>query len=145
MKPVKMKRSAVEARVAAAKNHRDGYNTPKGQPQLSGIDFQRWKSLCFARDAWTDTELLMLYQLVESFRDLDAARLEAASCPVLDEDGKIHPIHNEVRAREKALLAWFRNLGLNTTLERANSGNASSKKAGLDIEDLPANVASLLG
>jgi hypothetical protein len=144
MKHVKLKRTTVEARVSAARNHQTGYETPNGLPKLMGIDAQRWKSLCYARDAWTDTELMMLYELILTFRDLDTARDEARDCPVM-EYGRIHPIHNEVRSREKALQAWFRNLGLNTTLERANAGNAASKKADTDREELPSNVASLLG
>jgi hypothetical protein len=144
MKHVKLKRTTVEARVSAAKNHAEGYKVPKGCKELMGIDADRWKSLCFARDAWTDTELLMLYELILTFRDLDSARDEARDCPVM-EYGRVHPIHEEVRRREKALQAWFRNLGLNTTLERANAGNAASRKAQVDDDELPSNVASLLG
>ena len=91
----------------------------------------------------------MLYEAVLAFRDLDACREAAEGAPVMVEkangDMIANPIFHELRQREKALQTWLRQIGLQTTPERANSTNAGGKRSDPESEKLPDNVSSLLG
>ena len=150
MKSVKTKRNTVDGKIASAQSHNTEYPVPDGSKNLIGIDKKRWKSYCLARDSWTDTELLMLYEAVCTHRTLDEAKAEADGAPIMVEkingDMIANPIFHEVRQREKALQTWLRQIGLQTTPERANSTNGGGKKSTpQEDKPLPDNVASLVG
>ena len=149
MKTVKTKRNTAEGRVASAISHNTEYPIPNGAKTLIGIDRKRWKSYCLARDSWTDTELLMLYEAVVCHRELDEGRAACDGAPIMVEktngDMMPNPVFHETRQREKSLQTWLRQIGLQTTPERANSTNGGGKASSPIKEELPDNVSSLIG
>jgi hypothetical protein len=150
MKTTKPKNSTTHARVSAAKSHLESFPIPSGYKKLYRIDKKRWETLCKARESWSENELMMLYEIVVGYRDLDKARKVADDAPLMIEkvngDEIANPIFHEVRQREKGIRDWNRQVGLQVTQERANSGNGSGKTAKTEVPDkLPDNVASLIG
>ena len=150
MRNIKMKRNTMEGKVRSALSHQTEYPTPEGAKKLAGIDKKRWKTYCLARDSWTDTELLMLYEAVTCHRELDAARAASRGATIMVEksngDMIANPIFHEIRQREKALQTWLRQIGLQTTPERANSTNGGGKSASsIADEKVSDNVRKLIG
>ena len=81
---------------------------------------------------------------------LDAARAASRGATIMVEksngDMIANPIFHEIRQREKALQTWLRQIGLQTTPERANSTNGGGKSASsIGDEKVSDNVRKLIG
>ena len=141
--------TARKVTSAAAAEKR--YAVPEGCKSFSGIARKRWNLLTQAKDTWTDSELTQLYEAILAWADFDVAKEESERSPVMIEksNGDIvaHPIHHEVRQRQRRLQDWLRAVGLNTSPDRAAASRGASalpEKGDTSVPGVKSNI-SLIG
>jgi hypothetical protein len=146
----KLPSNGLAGKVFSAQINKYRYDSPAGYPKLLGIDRKRWDSFCSARETWSDAELVMLFEGIVAYRDLDACRDAADGEPIMvpksdNSDCMIaNPVFHELRQREKAVQTWLRQVGLTTSPDRAAASKGSGLKRKPDSGN-DSNVRSLIG